>query len=60
LKLGPPPLAGAMRPMWTATGRKQLANSTPRSAKLWASKFGFGFSPTRALRRIRRNLIDNF
>jgi hypothetical protein len=49
-----------VRFLYRSRGDRHCCNSTPRLAKLWATKFGFGFSPTRALRRIRRNLIDNF
>ena len=60
LKPGPPPFAKAVRLMSAAPRRKQLANSVPWLVKLQTTKLASNRSPSRTVRRVRRNLINNF
>ena len=59
VKAGSPPLARAMRRMSAAKRRRQLANSSLRLARLDPQSLTSGLDPSRTLRRIHRNLIDN-
>jgi hypothetical protein len=56
---GPDSGRSEMRPMLTATGRKQLANSTPRLAKLWATRIQPNESSASHPPQPHRQLLDS-